>query len=662
VRDETQVALAVATALELQEEQHRQVLDTLADHIRDKRLLVILDNCEHLLGACAGISEALLAHATAVRMLATSRQALGLIGEFIHRVPPLPVPESVASVSLEELRRVESVRLFAERAAAAAGSGFQLTEENATVVSRICRRLDGIPLAIELAAARVRTLPLTEIEKRLHDRFDLLSVGPSTSEPRHQTLRALIDWSHDLLSEREQRLFGRLGVFAGGWSLEAAEFVCADDGIEAREVLTLLSRLVEQSLVEVRAAGRRHGAPRYRMLEIVRAYARDHEDRGDFDDVRRRHVEYFGDLAEQAVRGLTGPEQAVWIAQLEENDANLRAAIDTAAESAIPLGLKMVGALGRYWYARGRWSEGRALMTEFLREPEAEPRNAERARALNWTGWLMYWQGDFEDANTVLMESLSISRELGDSLGIAEALNNLGAVETSRGHWDDARAHHEEALAIRRRAADRRAMAVSVHNLGETYLSQGEYEMARTALQESLTLFREVGYPMGADDSLSCLGQVAERMGDLNRATAYHEESLASRRERNEPVGTSESLRNLGRLAAQQGDYARAHALLTESLSIRRKLGDRMDIAAGLESLGALAARRGQATRAARILGAADALRERIHAPVWAGDRNEVERAVALVRDALSAEFDSEWSAGREMSDDAAIDLALAEN
>jgi tetratricopeptide (TPR) repeat protein len=180
--------------------------------------------------------------------------------------------------------------------------------------------------------------------------------------------------------------------------------------------------------------------------------------------------------------------------------------------------------------------------------------------------------------------------------------------------------------------------------------------MARTALQESLTLFREVGYPMGADDSRSCLGQVAERMGDLNRATAYHEESLASRRERNEPVGTSESLRNLGRLAAQQGDYARAHALLTESLSIRRKLGDRMDI------VGELAARRGQATRAARILGAADALRERIHAPVWAGDRNEVERAVALVRDSLSTEFDSEWSAGREMSDDAAIDLALAEN
>jgi non-specific serine/threonine protein kinase len=660
VSDPARVVPSVATVVGVQEEPNRPLVDSLVDHVDGRRLLLILDNCEHLLAACARLVDDLLARVESPRILTTSREALGLAGEVVLRVPPLAVPAFGTPPVLEELRRVESVRLFVERAAAAA-SGFVLTGENASDVSRICRRLDGIPLAIELAAARIRALPPAEIGRRLDDRLDLLAVGPHAVEPRHQTLRALIDWSHDLLSEKEQTLFRRLSVFAGEFDIDRVETVCAGDGIDRGDILTLLSHLVEQSLLEVRSGRRREASPRYRMLETVRAHARDRlAESEDEAMVRRRHREHFAEVAERSVPGLTGPDQTRWAERLEASHDDLRAAIDDCARSDVPRSLEMAGALGRYWFVRGRWSEGRDLMTELLGRPEAAAGTAGRARALSWTGWLLYWQGEFSGANSVLEEALSIFRGLGDRTGIAEALNNLGAVAMGLGELERSRDCHQEALAIRRRTDDRRAIAVSVHNLGEVYLARGEHEKARAAFEESLSLFRSVEHMMGVADSLSALGQIAEHFGDLERARAHHEESLANRRDRGDPMGTAESLRQLGRLSMRRGDLADAHALLRESLAIHRELGDRTNVASGLEALGELAARDGRAARAARILGAAAALREEIRAWSSAGDRERLEQAVVLTRKALGGErFDAERRAGQAMPIEEAVEFAL---
>jgi len=661
--DPSLVPQAVAIVLGLKEESNRPLKMTLIDYLKGKKLLLVIDNCEHLIHACAEVADALLRACSELRILATSREGLGIIGEVIYHVPPLAVPEAEVCLPLKELSQIESVRLFIERANAAR-TGFGLTDENATAIVKICQRLDGIPLALELGAARINVLPVAEIAKRINDRLSLLTDGSKTRLPHHQTLRALIDWSYDHLPEPERKLFCRLSVFAGGWTLDAAEAVCAEEGIQERAVLDLHSRLVEKSLVEMEPEfGGGSGKARYRMLGMVQEYAWDRlmEEEGA-EQARRRHRDYFSELAEESARQLTGPEQGSWALRLEVENENLRAALDSCwgKDTNVELALEMAGALGRYWYVRGRWSEGRSLLSEILGRPDAGGRTAARARALVWAGWLAHWQGDFEQAHSLLEESLSIRQELGDSLGIAEALNNLGAVAMERGDYVEARQYHERSLAIRRKHGDQRSIAVSLHNLGELYLCLGDYAQARTAYEESLALFRKVKHTMGIADSLNSLGVVVGHQGDYVTAHKYHQEALKNRRERQDPMGIAESLYNLGELAIRQGQYDQAHAQYAQSLLIRQKLGDRMDIADSLEGFGVLAAARKEPVRAARLLGAAKSLREEINAPTSPAKQKKLKTAISRTRPALGErDFDKEWNKGRAMSLDEAIDYAL---
>ncbi|MGB2805061.1 MAG: protein kinase [Candidatus Zixiibacteriota bacterium] len=660
--DASLVPQTVAIALGLKEEPNRALTQTLVDYLKDRNLLLVIDNCEHLVSACAALVEALMRACPKLRVLTTSREGLGITGEVLYHLSPLAVPVAEARLPVEELSEIEAVRLFVERASAAK-TGFSLTAENAPAVVQICRRLDGIPLALELGAARVSVLPVEEIAKRLDDRFGLLTAGQKTALPHHQTLRALIDWGYDQLSGAERKLFCRLSVFAGGWALDAAEAVCAGNGIEKGAVIDLHSRLVAKSLVEMEPEPEGGtGKARYRMLGTVQEYARDRlaEEEGDAE-VQRRHQNYFSNLAHEAARQLTGPEQAAWVSRLEAEYDNLRATLDRCLRSSsdTQLALEMAGALGRYWYVRGRWSEGRTLLSEVLARPEAGARTGARARALDWTGWLAHWQGDFEQALALGQESLSIWQEVGDSLGLAQSLNNLGAVAQQLGDYVGSREYHQKSLAIRREMGDRRAIAVSLHNLGELHLTQGEYARARTAYEESLVLFREVGHVMGVADSLSSLGVVAEHQGNYAQARTYHEEALQNRRDRQDPMGTAESLHSLGELAARQGESDRAHRYYGQSLAIRQELGDRMNIADSLEGFGTLAAACKEPARAARLLGAAESLREEINAPTSPAKQEKLDAAISSTRSALGERaFAKEWDEGRAMSLEQTIDYA----
>jgi len=662
LRDPSLVPQTVAITVGSREQPNQTVTETLIRDLNAKKMLLVLDNCEHLISACAKLTDKLLRTCPRLHILATSREGMGITSEAVYHVPPLAVPRTEANLSLDELQKTEAVRLFIERAKAVY-AGFSLTQENGPAVVQICRRLDGIPLALELGAARVSVLPVEEIARRLDDRFGLLSNGSEDRLPHHQTLRALIDWSYDHLPEVEQKLFRRLSVFAGSWAIDAVESVCVGSGIQKSDVLDLHCRLVERSLVEMETElGPGSGMGRYRMLGIVQEYARQRLSEEGSEEVQSRYRDYFLALAEEAARQLTGPEQASWISRLETEHDNLRAALDACSGSAsdTQLALRMAGALGRYWYARGLWSEGRSLLLEILARADAGKPTAGRARALDWAGWLSYWQGDFHQAAQLLKESLPIWQEAGEALGMAEALNNLGAVAEAKGDYAEAIEYHEKSLAIRRGHKDRRAIGVSLHNLGETHLKLGNYARARMAYQESLALFRECGHKMGIADSLSSLGIVAERQGDYAQARRYHEEALKNRRDRQDPMGISESLHNLAELAAKQGEYAEALGCYAQSLAIRRKLGDRMNIADSLEGLGTLAAARKEHIRATRLLGAARSLREQINAPPSPAKQKRVDTTLSLVRSQLGEPaFSQEWDKARGLSVEEATHYAL---
>ena len=594
VTEAEMIPSALARGLGVREDSKRPLLDTLRSYLKTRELLLVLDNCEHLVAPSAHLVESLLAESPRLRVLATSRERLGVAGESILLLAPLAVPDPVQPGSVRELEQVDSVRLFLERARAS-DAAFAITPENAPFLAQICQRLDGLPLALELAASRVSALAVEEIAQRLDDRFQLLTAGSRTVLPRHQTLRALIDWSFDSLSESERRLFRRLAVFTGSWSFEAAEVVCGGDGLNPWEILDLHCRLVDRSLVERDLkAGRRGGQVRYRMLETIHEYARDRlQEASEEAAVRSRHRSYYHEQAINSSVRLVGPKQGEWSQRLEAEHGNLRAAIASACgrgpEQDEAQALRVAASLGRYWYTRGRWTEGRALMKAILALPGAQARDAFRAQALAWTGWIALWQGDLVEAWTTNQEGLSIRRELDDRMGIAQSLNNLGAIAQERGEFRESRVFYEESLAIRRAAGNLRYQAVSLHNLGELCLRMGLLDEARAYNEEALQVRRQVGDVMGVADSLNALGMVAECSGDLARARRCHEESLANRQEREDPMGIAESLHRLAGIDEREGHLDRARAAYAKSIGIRARLGDRLDIAESLESIGILA-------------------------------------------------------------------------
>ncbi|MBM3459804.1 MAG: tetratricopeptide repeat protein, partial [Armatimonadetes bacterium] len=484
------VPRTAASALGLREEPGRPILQTLTDHLKGKHLLLFLDNCEHLLDACARLADTLLRSCPRVLLLATSREPLGIAGETAFRVPSLsvPDPEGLRGATPERLSPYESVRLFIERARQVQ-PGFQVTNRSAPALASVCHRLDGIPLALELAAARVRSLTVEELNQRLDQRFRLLTGGSRTALPRLQTLRALIDWSYDLLSAAEQALLCRLSVFAGGWTLDAAEQVCTGEGVEAWEVLDLLTGLADKSMV---VAAEQEGATRYRLLETVRQYGQDRlRERDEEAAWRDRHLAHYLALAEEAAPELTGREQAAWLVRLETEHDNLRAALEWSGETGggAESGVRLAGALWRFWEMHGHFTEGREWLARVL-DAGAGTAPVVRAEALNGAGNLANDQGDYAAARAFHQESLAIRRGLGDRRGIAGSLNNLGNVACDQSDYGAARALLEESLAIKRELGDQRGIAGSLGNLGRTVVEQGDYAAARALQEESLAIGR----------------------------------------------------------------------------------------------------------------------------------------------------------------------------
>ncbi|HVA89671.1 MAG TPA: tetratricopeptide repeat protein [Chloroflexota bacterium] len=598
----TEAALApqaVAQVLGVREERGRPLAAALVDHLRDARALLVLDNCEHLIAACADLVAALLRGCPSLRLLATSREPLNLNGEQCYRVPSLPVPDLDHLPPPERLGDYPSMLLFLARAREQRPE-FALNPRNLRAVAQVCARLDGIPLAIELAAARITTLPVEAIAARLDDCFRLLTGGPRTVMPRQQTLRAALDWSYDLLSEQEQVALRRLAVFVGGWTLEAAEAICAGSYLESWEVLDLLGALVNKSLVLVEE---REEEARFRLLETVRQY--EHEklvSAGEAPDLAERHLDWYLDQAVKAEAFLVGPEQRSWLSRLEIDHDNLRAALrltlteaqpnDPAAAAAggkLVRGLTLAAALWRFWYMRGHLTEGRRWLEDLLRLTESS--NAAgpvRARALHGAGVLAVSQGDYETARRLCEQSLAFYQTLDDSHGAAVALNILGHVAEKQGDFARAITLSQESLALHRAHGSTRDIAVALNNLATVLLSQGDHGHAQALYEECLVLNRELGDSRGTAITLTNLGEAARCRADYDRAAAYCEQSLALSRELGDAWGVAAALNTLADIARDNGRSEEAVQLYEQCLALRRELGDNAGVATLRDALATL--------------------------------------------------------------------------
>lgn len=649
---------AIATALGVPEDPVRPLVETIVESLREKKLLLILDNCEHLVEESANLTQTLLSAAPGVRILATSREPLGVPGETTFEIPPLPAPDpEAADARPQALLQFDSVRLFVDRAVAAQ-PGFALSSDNVRPVRKIATRLEGLPLALELAAARVRGLGVDAIASRLGDHFGLLAGGRRTGLPKERSFRAAVDWSYDLLSERERRVFERLSVFAGGFSLEAAEAVSSGEAIEMRDVPGLLARLVDRSLLQ-----RVGSSPvRYRLLEPLRQYASERLASGGGTAVARRgHLAFYVAMAEAAEPALREREQRTWLDRLEMEHDNLGAAMVSAAELGEPdAGLRLAAALGSYWQLRGHFSEGRArLRVALSTSDEASP---SRARALVEAGSLAFFQCDFHDALHHCEEALDLYRRAGDRWGVAYARGQLGLPAWELGERDRARASFNEGLALFRELDDRWGVATTLRYLGCVAVAEGSLDEAQSAYDESLAWFREQGDDSGAALVLGWLGDLAGLRGELGRAEELLRESLELAQRIGDRWGTAWAHAHLARVAMLEARDREAVDLYRRALRIFGSLGDRVASAICLEGLAELTSRQGQPERATELFGAAEAPRA-----LGAGfyfstvDAAGRQRRIAALRSRLGeAAFGSAWARGRAMTLEQAREFALS--
>jgi predicted ATPase len=669
----------------------RTLLERLTGHIGDRRLLLVLDNFEQVLGAAPLLAD-LLAGCPRLSVLVTSRIPLHLRGEQEFPVPPLALPDPTGRLPPpERLGAYDAIALFVRRARAARAD-FALTDGNAAAVAEVCRRLDGLPLAIELAAAWIKVLPPDAVNAQLVAHRLALSTGDARDVPaRQRTLRGAIAWSYDLLSADERALFRRLAIFAGGFTLGAARAVVDDPpavgsdhrrrddpgsgrASAASDVLRELADLVDKSLLQPAEAI--DGEPRFGMLETVRAFALERlgAGTGEAETLRRRHLAYYVALAEEAEPRLLGAEQAAWFERLAREQDNIRAALEWAVErGAAGLGLRLVGAL--WWFLLFhphlgvRWDRLRTLLAlpeGGARQPSADEPGQRvsrrvRAKALLTVGALAWeWGGDPVASRVFNSESLALSRELGDSWGISVALTCLGHAARVEREYATAQRLYEEALAAARSAGDRRMVMFDLYNLGVLRHIQGDDAGARPFLAESLEIGQEVGDRWTVAAALMNLGHAARAEGDAAAARARYDASLALFRQAGARTGIAYALGHLGMLTLDEGDPRAARPLLEESLGMHREVSNRRFVAGALEGLAGLAAAQGQASRALRLAGAAAALRAAIGRPPTATERARLERWLQPARRELGdAASEAAWAAGRLMPLERAIAEAL---
>ncbi len=584
----------------------RSLLDMVKQHIGEEYVLLLLDNFEQVIGAAAELAD-LLVFCRNLKMLVTSRTRLNLRGENETQVQTLPVPDP-NSATVETLMKYASVKLFVQRALLAR-SDFTLTADNSRTVAEICARLDGLPLALELAAARIRVLSAQALLERMQARLKILTTGPRDMPSRQQTLRNAIAWSYDLLDGSEKTLFSRLGVFVGGCSLDAAENVCSFGQNESIKLVDILQSLTDKSLIK-RAEGERE--TRFIMLETIREFALESlAENGEEQTVRQRHANYYHSLVEKASCELRGPNQIKWLDQLERDIGNIRSALTWfSGNKRTESSLQMLGALWQFWVVRGHFSEGRELFASVLGETK-EP-TVSRAQALRGAGVLAEFQADYSTARSLYTESLDTYRTLNDRHGVSNALNDLGCLALEQGQYPEARGLFEESLELK------------------TLESKNESA-------EKLSIATVLGN----------LGKVAEREEEYAKARELQERSLAIRREVGDTYGTIISLISLGSLLRREGDHTSSHRFYTEGLELNEQLNDKLSAALCLEGLATLHCDEGSDEIAIQIFSKAEDLLRTVGLSSLPAERVDSEKSIATLRTTLPKDvFEKAWKLG----------------
>ena len=655
------VPQTVAATLELREQGGQSMRANLISHLHPKTCLLLLDNCEHLIDACANLAAYLLHACPNVSILATSREALGIAGEIPFLVEPLSVPDLDQSLSPESLVEFDGVHLFVERAKAAF-PGFTLTTDNSSAVGEVCRRLDGLPLAIELAAARVNVLSVPQIAERLADSFRLLGRVNRSAPLRSQTLWACMDWSYNLLSDAERRLLNRLAIFVGGWTLEAAENVCTDDHIRPHEIIGLLAQLVEKSLVVVE---RRPNGLRYRFLETIHQYALEKLSMSDnIEALKDKHLDYFLRTIEREKLEQYGRDLLVGLNRVEADHDNLRAALEWGLTSSgdWALSFRLLKQLGVFWESRGFLDEGRKRLLAVLARPETSAPTLERAELLFQLAWLAVYQSDILASMPLLEESRAIFQQFHPAglIGEADVLNSLAAIEIDNGEARIALEYAQRALEIALEINYPIGVNWAHHLLGVALGHLGEYDRAWKHLEAAaISHTRKRGMPSYIS-LLQSHGELAIWQGDYEKGRAYLEESLKLAREAKEKWIIGVTLGTQGWIALRLEEFEQVRQLLGESVSVRQEIGDKGGVAWCLEKLAESATLQGEPEKAARILGKAANLRLSINSQVNSADKPDYERLLSSLHEQIEPEiFQAAWQAGAAMPLDAAINLAL---
>jgi predicted ATPase/DNA-binding winged helix-turn-helix (wHTH) protein len=655
------IAAVIAQTLGIRGTGSQSPFDILKESLRDSLgapTLLLLDNFEHLLPAAPTVAE-LLAMGPNLKILVTSRAALHLYGEHEFLVPPLGLPDPLCVPPAEDLSRYPAVALFIQRAVAAKPD-FELNRENAAAVAEICARLDGLPLAIELAAARVKVLSPASLLARLASRLQLLTGGARDLPQRQQTLRAAMDWSYDLLNPAEQKLFRRLSVFVGGCNLEGVEAVCDTKGDLDLDLLDGMGSMVDKSLVlQVPATA---GEPRFAMLETIREYAREKlEVSGEEAATKRAHAAYCLVLAEEAPAEQAGAQSAGQMEHFIPEHGNFRAALEWLTDTGdAEWGLRLGAALFRFWETREYLTEGRTRLGKLLRLPRAAAPTKFRARALFAAGVLAGAQGDYAAAGELIGESLDIARQLDDGQGVAVSLNGLAVLAQDRGDIAAAHALFEESLAVWRELGDSKDVARALSNLANVATLQGDHARASSLYEECLAIFQGLGDRTGVAWSLNSQGDVARDRGHAPAARELYGRGLAIFRELGDRWGIAGTLADLGSMAREERDFSAAHSLYRESLKIFQELEHKRGIARLLECFACAAAAQSHSERALRLAGAAAGLRQKIGAPLTPAEKAKLEANLKCTRPGLSETSNTAaWLEGWELPVERAIEEAL---
>jgi len=659
ISDPALIVSETAQVLGVREEPGRPLLQTVCAHLKTRRTLLILDNCEHVIKASAQMASAILKVAPHVRLLASSREPLHSPGEQCYPVLPLPVP--ARGDGLEALARSTAVRLFVDRAQLHKPS-FVLNEREAPVVAELVARLEGIPLALELAAARIRSLSVADINARLKDRYRLLTGGSQVLQERQQNLRALVDWSYELLTPEEQMVLDRLGVFVDGFDLAAAEAVCGGEPLASEDVLDLLGSLVEKSLVMLQE---RDDGARYLMLETIREYAREKlAQRGDDGAAAAvRHCDHYFALAKSARDGLTGPQQADWLWKVEVEHDNIRSAVSLSLTGGVDpfIAVKFAVAMQGFWILRGYSTEGRKVLQAALALPAIQASPIAQAFALYVGAALAESQSDHAEARKMLETCLELRRGLGSEVDIAATLSTLSLARLQGGDADEAAAGENEALQIFRRLGDRVGEAICLLHLGQICLYQGNDAMARSQLEQCLAIAREIRHQEIEGECERVLGEVAFEMADPAQANLRFKRSLTVCREAGDKRGEANALRWLARVDLQDGDLASARVRLADALRAFRAFEMREELLGCLEDHAELAQAEGKVEIAVGLAGAAAHSRQRLGLTLSPRAERRRQALIGRLRRTLTeGPFDSAWDEAQHWQVDEAIRHALS--